>query len=375
MEYTPPPFFRQGPSALARLLAFSLLSLTLLVLDARFKMLERVRFGIATVLYPLQMAARKPGEGISGVTGYMEKQAQLLAENARLKQAELNAAQKLLRVTQMEGENANLRAVLAMRERLPVYAVAAETLYDARDPFTRKVVIDKGLSQGIKAGQVVVDGAGVMGQVTRAYPFVAEVSLLTDRDQAIPVQVVRNGLRAIAYGTPGGSAGSTDTGSMELRFLAANADVREGDVLVTSGIDGTYLAGLPVASVTRIEREVGYAFAKIICKPAAGIDRFGQVLILMSDAKPLPPPPPPEVEEKSLKGKRKRRPEAPEDPAAKGAAQTAPGSPAAASAAKGTAPAPAVPPAAKAAAPAKAVPSAAPAPPAAAPADAAPVKK
>lgn len=384
MEYTPPPFFRQGPSALARLLAFALLSLTLLVLDARFKMLERVRFGIATVLYPLQMAARKPGEGLSGVTGYMARQAQLLAENERLKQSELNAAQKLLRANQVEGENANLRAVLAMRERLPVFAVAAETLYDARDPFTRKVVIDKGLSQGIKAGQVVVDGAGVMGQVTRAYPFVAEVSLLTDRDQAIPVQVVRNGLRAIAYGTPGGAAGSTDTGSMELRFLAANADVREGDVLVTSGIDGTYLAGLPVASVTRIEREVGYAFAKIICKPAAGIDRFGQVLILMSDAKPLPAPPPPEVEEKSVKGKRKRRPDMPEDPAAKGAAAqagatapgsagTAPVSPGAAAPATGT-PAPA----AKAAAPAAAAPAAVPpaaakaAPPAA---DAASVKK
>jgi len=350
MEYTPPPFFRQGPSALARLLAFSLLSLTLLVLDARFKMLERVRFGIATVLYPLQMAARKPGEGISGVTGYMEKQAQLLAENARLKQAELNAAQKLLRVTQMEGENANLRAVLAMRERLPVYAVAAETLYDARDPFTRKVVIDKGLSQGIKAGQVVVDGAGVMGQVTRAYPFVAEVSLLTDRDQAIPVQVVRNGLRAIAYGTPGGSAGSTDTGSMELRFLAANADVREGDVLVTSGIDGTYLAGLPVASVTRIEREVGYAFAKIICKPAAGIDRFGQVLVLMNQAKPLPPPPPTveaEDKEKGIKAKRgKRRPDLTQESAPAAGAQSGPAVPPS----KGPAPVPAAPPAAPAAA-------------------------
>jgi rod shape-determining protein MreC len=346
MEYTPPPFFRQGPSALARLLAFSLLSLTLLVMDARFKMLEKLRFGVATVLYPLQLAARKPGEAASGVTGYMARQNQLIAENSRLKQAELTAAQKLLRAGQVEGENANLRAVLAMRERLPVVAVAAETLYEARDPFTRKVTIDKGLNDGIKPGQVVVDGAGVMGQVTRANFFVSEVSLLTDRDQAIPVQVVRNGLRAIAYGTPGTVSGVGDTGSMELRFLAANADVREGDVLVTSGIDGTYLAGLPVATVIRIEREVGYAFARIICKPAAGIDRFGQVLILMSDAKPLPPPLPPEVEEKSLKGKRKRRPDVPEAPTQSSSAQSAP----AGAATKAAAPAasPAAPPAAPA---------------------------
>jgi rod shape-determining protein MreC len=312
MEYTPPPFFRQGPSALARLVAFSTLSVALLVLDARFKVLERVRFGIATALYPMQRAARLPGEAASGATGYMERQRQLMDENARLKQSELAAARRALRAGQVEGENANLRALLAMRERLPVSAVAAETLYDARDPFTRKVVIDKGLNQGVHAGQVVVDGAGVMGQVTRANLFVSEVSLLTDRDQAIPVQVLRNGLRAIAFGTPGSAA---DTGSMELRFLAANADVREGDVLVTSGIDGTYLPGLPVASVTHIEREAGYAFAKIVCKPAAGIDRFGQVLVLMSEEK-LPARLAPEAEEKPPKGQRKRRPETGADAAA-----------------------------------------------------------
>ncbi|HEX4326168.1 MAG TPA: rod shape-determining protein MreC [Burkholderiales bacterium] len=310
MEYTPPPFFRQGPSAVARLVAFAALSLLLLVLDARFKVLERVRFGVATLLYPMQRAARAPGEAASGATGYLERQRQLMEENARLKQAGLTAAERLLRAAQVESENTNLRAVLAMRERLPVEAIAAETLYEARDPFTRKVVIDKGVSDGIKGGQVVVDGAGVMGQVTRAYPFVSEVSLLTDRDQAIPVQVVRNGLRAIAYGTPGGVSGIGDAGAMELRFLAANADVREGDVLVTSGIDGTYLAGLPVASVVRIEREAGYAFAKILCKPAAGIDRFGQVLVLKSESKALPAPPPEETEEKGVKGRRpKRRPE------------------------------------------------------------------
>lgn len=339
MEYTPPPFFRQGPSALARLAAFAALSLLLLVLDARYSVLEKLRFGVATALYPLQRTMRLPGEAAVDAGSYFERQRKLMDENARLKQAELSAAQRLLRSAQVESENANLRAVLAMRQRVPVVTVAAETLYEARDPFTRKVVIDKGVSDGIKAGQVVIDGAGVMGQVTRAFPFVSEVSLLTDRDQAIPVQVVRNGLRAIAYGTPGGVSGIGDTGAMELRFLAANADVREGDTLVTSGIDGTYLAGLPVATVARIEREAGYAFAKILCKPAAGIDRFGQVLVLMSEAKALPAPPPEEPEEKGVKGRRgpKRRPEvnvpdpaALSAPPAKGAApvQAAPNLPA-----------------------------------------------
>ncbi|HEY4372352.1 MAG TPA: rod shape-determining protein MreC [Burkholderiales bacterium] len=310
MEYTPPPFFRQGPSALARLVAFAALSLFLLVLDARFKVLERVRFGIATVLYPLQRTVRLPGDAVFDAGTYFERQRLLMDENTRLKAAQLDSAQRLLRSAQVESENTNLRAVLAMRQRLPVVTVAAETLYEARDPFTRKVVIDKGTSNGIQGGQVVVDGAGVMGQVTRAFPFVSEVSLLTDRDQAIPVQVVRNGLRAIAYGTPGGVSGIGEAGAMELRFLAANADVREGDVLVTSGIDGTYLAGLPVATVVRIEREAGYAFAKILCKPAAGIDRFGQVLVLMNTARALPPPPlPDDNDEKGARGRRpKRRP-------------------------------------------------------------------
>ena len=301
MEYAPPPFFKQGPSALARLATFAFLSIALLVLDARFKLLEQVRFAFALVLYPLQVAARAPGDVASNFSGYMGRQQNLLSENVRLERDKLETARSLMRSAQLEAENANLRALLAMRERLPVVAVPAEMLSDARDPFTRKVVIDKGTLAKVRAGQVVIDALGVMGQVTRAFSAVAEVSLLTDRDQAIPVQVVRNGLRAVAYGMPGGS----DGGSMEIRFLATNADVRPGDALVTSGIDGIYLPGLPVATVLRIEREAGYAFAKIVCKPAAGVDRFGQVLVLTGE-KVAQPTLPPEVEEKPGRSKRKK---------------------------------------------------------------------
>jgi rod shape-determining protein MreC len=294
-------------------------------------LLERGRFALATVLYPLQRAAHAPGDVASNATRYAADQRALINENARLRIEKLDAAKSSLRSAHLESENANLRNLLAMRERLPVQAVAAELLYDARDPFTRKVIIDKGVTHGIKGGMVVMDATGVIGQVTRAYPFLAEVSLLTDKNQAIPVQVVRNGLRAVAYGgsaaLPFGAANATaattgagvvassvpaqvpdgrEARAMELRFLAANADVREGDTLVTSGIDGTYLPGLPVATVAKIEREAGYAFAKIICIPSAGIDRFGQVLVLTTEIK-LPPPPPPEVEEKSVKSKRKKQ--------------------------------------------------------------------
>lgn len=306
MEYHPPPFFRQGPSALARMAAFATLSILLLVLDVRFKLLERGRLVLATVLYPLQRAAHAPGDAAAHASRYAADQRLLIEENTRLRAAQLEAAKVNLRTAHLDAENVNLRGLLEMRERLPVQAVAAELLYDARDPFTRKIIIDKGMSHGVKGGMVVMDAAGVIGQVTRAYPFIAEVSLLTDKNQAIPVQVVRNGLRAVAYGgSTGASPDGREARAMELRFLAANADVREGDVLVTSGIDGTYLPGLPVAIVVKIEREAGYAFAKIVCTPAAGIDRFGQVLVLTTDIK-LPAPPAAEVEEKGTKVKRKK---------------------------------------------------------------------
>jgi rod shape-determining protein MreC len=148
----------------------------------------------------------------------------------------------------------------------------AEILYAARDPFTRRVIVDRGGQAGVEAGQPVIDELGVLGQVTRAYPLTSEVTLLTDKDQAIPVEVQRSGLRAVLAG-----AGA---GAMELRFLATNADVQPGDILVTSGLDGVYLPGLPVARVAKIDRDNSFSFARIACEPIAGVERHGQVLIL-----------------------------------------------------------------------------------------------
>jgi rod shape-determining protein MreC len=194
-----------------------------------------------------------------------------------------------------------LRDLLNARKRLPVGAQLAEILYSARDPFSRKVTIDKGLNNGIEAGQIAVDHIGVIGQVTRVYPFMSEVTLVTDKEQTVPVQVVRNGLRAIAYG--GG-----DGGTLDLRFMPANADIKSGDELVTSGIDGVYLPGLPVATVVAVERNAAYAFARIACVPKAGIDRHGQVLILSSARKLEPRPVEDDAADKPAKSKRGRAP-------------------------------------------------------------------
>jgi rod shape-determining protein MreC len=294
MEHQPPPFFKTGPAPLVRLTFFILLSIFVLVLDARFHYLEVLREGVATALQPVQSAAGAPAWLLTRVGDFFISQAKLQEQNTELKRRELVDAKSLMQMDALDAENAHLRELLGARERLPVNALLAEILYSARDPFSRKIIVDKGLNHGVKAGQVVVDHIGVIGQVTRVHPFISEVTLITDKDQTIPVQVVRNGLRGIAYG--GG-----DGGTLDLRNLPANADVKSGDDIVTSGIDGIYLPELPVAKVASVERTAAYAH--ISCIPAAGIDRHGQVLILSSKQEVTPAP---VEEEKTAKTKRPR---------------------------------------------------------------------
>ena len=298
--HSPPPFFKRGPAPLARLIFFVIVSITLLVVDLRFKTLEWVRLAVATAVWPLQQAAFLPIDAAGGLTGYFNRLSTVLAENERLRAQALESANLLLRQNHLEQENKRMRALLDMSERLPAEGRLAEILYSARDPFSRRVIINKGLQHGIAAGQAVVDELGVIGQVIRVFPLTAEVSLLTDKEQAIPVQVSRNGLRAVLAG-----AGA---GIMELRFLAANAEVQPGDILVTSGLDGVYLPGLPVARVSKIDRDNSFAFARINCEPIGGVERHGLVLVL-GTRQELPPQPEDEVvvKGKPAKGERVRK--------------------------------------------------------------------
>jgi len=275
MDHTPPPFFNRGPAPLVRLAFFASLSLALLVLDARFRYAEGLRSVLALAVYPLQTLATLPSALGERIAGYFASQSQLREENTELRAKLLGASQSAQRFEAAQAESAQLRRLIGAAERLPVNATPAEILYNGRDPYSRKVIIDKGSQNGVGAGSPVVDENGVVGQVTRVHALSAEVTLLTDKEQAIPVQVVRNGLRAIAFG-----AGSS--GMLELRFMAANAEIQNGDKLVTSGIDGTYPPGLPVATVARIERDAAYAFARIECRPAAGVESGGYVLVLGS---------------------------------------------------------------------------------------------
>ena len=274
--HAPPPFFKRGPAPLVRLAFFVTLSLVLLVADLRFHTLEWARLAVATAAWPLQRLTGMPIDAAGDFGAYLSRQTSLLRENEELRRRQLGTANLLLRQEHLEQDNKRMRALLDVEGRI------AEILYAARDPFSRRVIIDKGSQHGIAAGQAVVDDIGVIGQVTRVFPLTSEVLLLTDKDQAIPVAVQRNGLRAVLAG-----AGS---GTMELRFLAANAEVQVGDILVTSGLDGVYLPGLPVARVARIDRDSSHSFARITCVPLAGVERHGLALVLGSRTE-LPPRP------------------------------------------------------------------------------------
>lgn len=273
LDRSPPPFFKQGPSAFTRLLFFAALAVFLMVADTRWKVTQPLRAVVATVLHPAEEVLLAPSRWWDGLTHYfsgMDEARQMQARAQRLLTAQ---SERVMRMNQLERENARLRELLELRPRIEVGTRAAEVLYDAPDPFTRKVVIDQGSSQGVTLGAPVIDEAGVLGQVTRVYPLTAEVTLVTDKDAAVPVVNVRTQQRGVAYGTP-------QARGMELRFMAGNADVQVGDELQTSGLDGVYPAGLPVAKVLRVDRRADSAFARISLSTLAHADSTRHVLLL-----------------------------------------------------------------------------------------------
>lgn len=285
-----PSFLRQGPSAISKLVLYSALALFLMVADARFKVTDPLRNLVALALYPVQWLMLKPVEAMGQSAGYLQALQRSQAEAAGARQALILMSERATQADQLLQENARLRGLLGLRDRLVTSAQAAQILYDSADPYTRRVVVDQGGSHGVEIGSPVMDESGVLGQVTRVYPYLSEVTLLTDREQAIPVLNSRTGARGVAYGDPAASHG----GGMELRFVSANADVKEDDVLTTSGLDGVYPPGLPVARVLHVERRADSAFARIYCRPIAQIEGTRHVMLLKSVADQLPARPQPE---------------------------------------------------------------------------------
>lgn len=275
-----PRFFIHGPSPFTRLIVFSTLSLALMASDSKFNYLHQVRQILVTALQPLQFVANSPFTLTSDVQSYFVAKQSLKNEVEVLKKKNLYQGVQLQSLAMLKSENDNLRTLLETSKAGAQSSQLAEIMYTGRDPFTHKVIVNLGATNKILPGQAVVDSAGVIGQVTRVFSYTSEVTLLTDKDLSIPIQVERNTLRAIAFG-------NGRDNSVNLPYLPANVDIKKGDKLVTSGIDGIYPPGLAVAIVESVKTNVSSPFAQIVAKPVAGIQNHRQVLILTSDTNNL----------------------------------------------------------------------------------------
>jgi rod shape-determining protein MreC len=268
-----PAFFARGPSPLARLAFFSALSLALMTTDSRLQYLGSLREHLMVVLQPLQLVANAPSMLYESTNEYFSTHHRLLNENRLLRKLGLIQAISLQKMKALELENTNLRQLLEANQSLEEFSQLGEILHVGRDPFTKKIIVNRGSAHHVVNGAAVVDAKGVIGQVTRTYPASSEVTLITDKSLTIPIQVERNGLRAIAFGH-----GRDNT--LDLPFLPVNVDIRPGDKLITSGIDGIYPKGLAVATVTNIQTTPDSPFARIVCAPTGGIENHKQVLLV-----------------------------------------------------------------------------------------------
>jgi rod shape-determining protein MreC len=291
IDRTPPPFFRQGPSALTKLILFSALALFLMAADNRFTITRQLRAVVATALYYPQQALLVPVQAVEGGSDYFLGLQRALADDEAARRALALQSERALRVAQLTAENERLRGLLGLRPQLNIRSQAAQVLYEASDPYSRKVVIDRGATNGVVVASPVINETGVLGQVTRVYPLSSEVTLLTDKDAAIPVLNSRTQARGVAFGSAAAAGGG-----LEMRFVAGNADVQVGDLLTTSGLDGVYPPGLPVAKVASVDRKVDSGFARIVLTPSANADGVRHVLViepigLQMPARPVPAEP------------------------------------------------------------------------------------
>ena len=264
LDRSPPPFFRVGFAPLTKLVFFSALSLLLMFGDQQLQFTKPLRAALSTLILPVQWLVLQPGQAWSSLGNHFQslEQAQQNLKAAELKALELSVRSQ--QVEQLQIENQTLRQLMGMSSNLSANFQAAEILFDVPDPYNQRIVINKGQTNGVALGSPVIDAGGVIGQITRLYPMTAEVTLLTDQNQSIPVLNSRTGARNITNGDM-----LEGVPMIELKFVPASADVKEGDLLTTSGIDGVYPAGLQVARISHIERRVDISFARIHAKPLA----------------------------------------------------------------------------------------------------------
>lgn len=260
-----------------RLLLFVLFSIGMMLADHRYQQLEAVRNAVATFIYPLQYVIQAPGKARDWLTENLASRTVLLTENAELHRKQLFLNAELQKLTALEAENRRLRTLLASSvkhegERFLI----AELLQVGVDPYRHQILLNRGDRHGVHVGQPLLAPQGIIGQISEANTLTSRAILITDPNHALPVQIVRTGMRTLALGTGNFQA-------LQLSNILNNEDVRVGDVVVTSGLDGRFPPGYPVATVTQVEFDPTRPFARISARPGAQLDRLREVLLLVTE--------------------------------------------------------------------------------------------
>lgn len=268
--------FKRGPTAELRLFVFVVLSLSLLIVDARWRVLDPARQAISVVLYPFQRMMMAPRDAIEHINSWTDAAALARTEKEALQRQRIELAQISTHAAQLSAENEQLRRLLNVADAVTQPSVAVEVFYEPPNAFSHHLVFNKGTASGIRPGMPVIDEGGIVGQIVRVTPFTSEAALLTDDKVSIPVQVLRSGLRLIAFG-------GNITGKLEVRYLTADVDLEPDDILVTSGIGGLFPAGLSVAKIDRIDRDPASGFALAVATPLSHPERHRHFLVLRVD--------------------------------------------------------------------------------------------
>lgn len=268
--------FKRGPTAEFRLFVFVVIALSLLVVDSRWKVLDPARQAISVVIYPFQRVMLAPRNALERLNNWTDAAALARTEKEALQRQRIELAQISTHAAQLATENEQLRRLLNVVDAVVQPSVAVEVLYEPPNAFTHHLIFNKGSSSGIQPGMPVIDEGGIVGQIVRVTPFTSEAALLTDHKVSIPVQVLRNGLRLIAFG-------GNVSGKVEVRYLTANVDLLPGDTLITSGIGGLFPAGLSVAMVEHVERDAASGFAVAVATPLSHPERHRHFLVLRVD--------------------------------------------------------------------------------------------
>jgi rod shape-determining protein MreC len=278
------PLFPRGPGLGLKALVLCLLALGAIMTDARTQALTPVRDGLTWLLRPVLWVAGLPS-AVAGTAEHLQTRETLVEENAILRENELKLQADLQKLEALEMENQRLRELLASSAQLEEKVLIAEILSASQDPYREQIVLNKGARDGVYKGQALVDAQGVLGQVMSVSAATSVALLLTDPNHGIPVEINRTGLQTIALGRG-------DAQNLSLPYLPGTADVKVGDLLVSSPLGGRFPAGYPVGTITELRHEPGEHFMEALAVPAARLNRGRQALLVWSESFPVEAPPP-----------------------------------------------------------------------------------